>query len=226
MILFAHFSELARALRARRVSAVELANETCDLLETLGPRYNALATLARDRALAEAAAADRALARKAARPLTGIRYGGKDLLAARGARTTWGPPPYRDQVIDMDATAVAKLRRAGAVLVAKLAMVELAGGGGYRYPSASLQGPGRNPWNIERWSGGSSSGSGSAVGAGLVPFAIGSETSGSIGTPSAYCGITGLRPTYGLVSRKGAMALSWTLDKIGPMARTPGDAAP
>ena len=102
-------------------------------------------------------------------------------------------------------------------------MVELAGGGGYRYPSASLQGPGRNPWDPERWSGGSSSGSGAAVGAGLVPFALGSETSGSIGTPAAFCGVTGLRPTYGLVSRAGAMALSWTLDKIGPMARTAED---
>src|SRR5947208_12854528 len=102
-------------------------------------------------------------------------------------------------------------------------MVELAGGGGYRYPSASLQGPGRNPWDRERWSGGSSSGSGAAVGAGLVPFALGSETSGSIGTPSAYCGVTGLRPSYGLVSRHGAMALSWTLDKIGPLCRSAED---
>jgi len=125
----------------------------------------------------------------------------------------------------MDATAVAKLKRAGAVLAAKLAMVELAGGGGYRYPSASLQGPGRNPWNVKHWSGGSSSGSGAAVGAGLVPYALGSETSGSIGTPSAYCGVTGLRPTYGLVSRHGAMALSWTLDKVGPMARSADDCA-
>ena len=104
-------------------------------------------------------------------------------------------------------------------------MVELAGGGGYRYPNASLQGPGRNPWNTDRWSGGSSSGSGAAVAGGLVPFALGSETSGSIGTPSAYCGVTGVRPTYGLVSRYGAMALSWTLDKIGPMARTADDAS-
>ncbi len=116
-----------------------------------------------------------------------------------------------------------RLGRSGAVLAAKLAMVELAGGGGYRYPSASLQGPGRNPWDAERWSGGSSSGSGAAVGAGLVPYALGSETSGSIGTPSAFCGVTGLRPTYGLVSRAGAMALSWTLDKIGPLARTAED---
>jgi aspartyl-tRNA(Asn)/glutamyl-tRNA(Gln) amidotransferase subunit A len=121
------------------------------------------------------------------------------------------------------ATAVARLEKAGSVLAAKLAMVELAGGGGYRYPSASLQGPGRNPWNTERWSGGSSSGSAAAVGGGIVPFALGSETSGSIGTPSAYCGVTGLRPTYGLISRHGAMALSWTLDKIGPMARNAED---
>jgi len=222
---FATIAELARALRGRKISAVELATETCDLLETVAPRYHALATLTRERALTEARAADRALARKAANPLTGIPYGAKDLLAARGAPTTWGAPPYRDQVIDMDATAIAKLKRAGAVLAAKLAMVELAGGGGYRYPSASLQGPGLNPWDRGRWSGGSSSGSASAVGAGLVPFALGSETSGSIGTPSAYCGVTGLRPTYGLVSRHGAMALSWTLDKIGPMARTAEDCA-
>jgi len=177
----------------------------------------------RERARREAKRADAALKRRDARPLLGIPYGAKDLLAAKGAPTTWGAPPYREQVIDLDATAIAKLGRAGGVLAAKLAMVELAGGGGYRYPSASLQGPGRNPWNTERWSGGSSSGSAAAVAAGLVPYALGSETSGSIGTPSAYCGVTGLRPTYGLVSRHGAMALSWTLDKIGPMARSADD---
>ena len=177
----------------------------------------------RERARREARRADAALKKRDGRPLLGIPYGAKDLLAAKGAPTTWGAPPFRDQVFDSDATAIARLGRAGAVLAAKLAMVELAGGGGYRYPSASLQGPGRNPWNIDHWSGGSSSGSGSAVGAGLVPYALGSETSGSIGTPSAYCGVTGLRPTYGLVSRHGAMALSWTLDKIGPMARSAAD---
>ena len=224
-IRFATAAELALALRKRRVSAVELARAVLDLLERLGPSYNAVAALMPDRALDEAARADRALARKDGGPLTGIPYGAKDLLAARGAPTTWGAPPYRDQIIDEDATTVVRLGRAGAVLAAKLAMVELAGGGGYRYPSASLQGPGRNPWNRERWSGGSSSGSAAALGGGLVPFAIGSETSGSIGTPSAYCGITGLRPTYGLVSRKGAMALSWTLDKLGPMARNAEDCA-
>lgn len=224
-IRFATATDLAAALRRRRLSAVELARATLDLLSKLGPRYNAVAALTTERALDEAKRADRALRERKAAPLLGIPYGAKDLLAARGAPTTWGAPPYRDQIIGEDATAVARLKRAGAVLAAKLAMVELAGGGGYRYPSASLQGPGRNPWNTERWSGGSSSGSASAVGAGLVPFAIGSETSGSIGTPSAYCGVTGLRPTYGLVSRRGAMALSWTLDKLGPMARTADDCA-
>ena len=180
----------------------------------------------RSRALREAATADRAIARgDAGSPLLGIPYGAKDLLAARGAKTTWGAAPYRDQTLKLDATAVAKLRRAGAVLAAKLAMVELAGSGGYRYPSASLQGPGLNPWDTGRWSGGSSSGSAAAVAAGLVPYALGSETSGSIGTPAAYCGITGIRPTYGLVSRHGAMAISWTLDKLGPMARSATDCA-
>ncbi len=216
---FASVAELGTALRRRHISAVDLARETLTLLEREGPRYNAVAAVMPERALREAALADRAIARGARSVLLGIPYGAKDLLAARGAPTTWGAAPFRDQIFGSDATAIAKLDRAGAVLVAKLAMVELAGGGGYRYPSASLQGPGRNPWNTERWSGGSSSGSGAAVAAGLVPFALGSETSGSIGTPSAYCGVTGLRPTYGLVSRHGAMALSWTLDKIGPMAR-------
>ena len=226
MTAFAQIAELAEALRARKMSAVELATETLDRLERIGPRYNAIASLTRTRALREAAAADRAIAKGDARSaLLGIPYGAKDLVAARGAPTTWGAAPYKDQRFREDATVVAKLRRGGAVLAAKLAMVELAGGGGYRYPSASLQGPGRDPWDPGRWSGGSSSGSAAAVAAGLVPFAIGSETSGSIGTPAAYCGLTGLRPTYGLVSRHGAMALSWTLDKLGPLAHSATDCA-
>jgi aspartyl-tRNA(Asn)/glutamyl-tRNA(Gln) amidotransferase subunit A len=122
-----------------------------------------------------------------------------------------------------DATVVRRLREAGAVLCAKLAMVELAGGMGYNQAFASFTGPGRSPWDPARWSGGSSSGSGAAVGAGLVPFAIGSETWGSIQYPAAFCGVTGLRPTYGRVSRHGAMALSWTMDKLGPLARTVED---
>jgi aspartyl-tRNA(Asn)/glutamyl-tRNA(Gln) amidotransferase subunit A len=149
----------------------------------------------------------------------------KDLLATKGVPTTWGAAPYRQQVFDYDATVVTRLRQQGAVLCAKLAMVELAGGMGYNHADASFTGPGRTPWNPDFWSGGSSSGPGAAVAAGLVPFAIGSETSGSILTPSAFSGVTGLRPTYGLVSRHGAMALCWTLDKLGPMGRTADDCA-
>ena len=130
---------------------------------------------------------------------------------------------YRLTNADEDATAVKRLRDAGAILVAKLGMVELAGGMGYEQPNASITGPGINPWNTDAWAGGSSSGSGSAVGGRLVPFALGSETWGSIVVPASYCGVSGLRPTYGRVSRHGAMALSWTLDKIGPLCRTADD---
>src|SRR5262249_36579642 len=146
-----------------------------------------------------------------------------DLLAITGHPTTWGAKPFATQVFDRDARVVEKLDSAKAILLGKLAMVELAGGGNYRTAGASLTGPGLNPWNRERWSGGSSSGSAAAVAAGLVTFALGSETSGSILTPSAFCGVTGLRPTYGLVSRRGAMALSWTLDKIGPICHSADD---
>src|SRR5258705_10766569 len=178
----------------------------------------------RESALAEAERADRELAAGKPRGLLhGIPYGVKDLIATRGVPTTWGAAPVKDQVFDYDARVVERLRAVGAVLVAKLAMVELAGGMGYNHADASFTGPGLTPWNTNFWSGGSSTGPGSAVAAGLVPFAIGSETSGSILTPSAYCGLTGLRPTYGLVSRHGAMALSWTLDKLGPMCHSAED---
>ncbi len=152
--------------------------------------------------------------------LHGIPYGVKDLLAYKGAPTTWGAAPYRDRVIDQNATVIEKLQQQGAILLAKLSMVELAGGLGYDSADASFTGPGRCPWDRNYWSGGSSSGSGSAVAAGLVCFAIGSETSGSIINPSSYCGVTGLRPTFGRISRYGAMALCWSLDKLGPMARS------
>ena len=153
----------------------------------------------------------------------GIPYGAKDLLATRGIPTTWGALPFKEQMLDVHATVIEKLRDAGAVLIAKLAMVEIAGGLGYRQANAAFTGPGLNPWNLKRWAGGSSSGSGAAVGGGVVPFAIGTETWGSIMTPAGYCGVTALRPTFGVVSRFGAMALSWTLDKIGPLARTAQD---
>lgn len=218
-------SELAQALRAKEVSSVELTRFYIDRLARYGEQLGAVVTITRERAMREAEAADRELARGAApgRPLLGIPYGVKDLLATQGIPTTWGAEPYRQQVFAYDATVVERLTRAGAVLVAKLAMVELAGGFGYNNADASFTGPGRTPWNTDFWSGGSSSGPGAAVAAGLVPFAIGSETSGSILTPSAFSGVTGLRPTYGAVSRYGAMALCWTLDKIGPMARTAAD---
>jgi aspartyl-tRNA(Asn)/glutamyl-tRNA(Gln) amidotransferase subunit A len=218
-------SELGRALRAKEVSSVELTRYYIDRLARFGEQLGAVVTITRERAMAEAEAADRELAagNVAGRPLLGIPYGVKDLLATKGIPTTWGAEPYRNQLLDYDATVVERLTRAGAVLVAKLAMVELAGGFGYNNADASFTGPGRTPWNPEFWSGGSSSGPGAAVAAGLVPFAIGSETSGSILTPSAFSGVTGLRPTYGAVSRHGAMALCWTLDKIGPMARSAAD---
>lgn len=222
---YSTISELGRALRAKEVSSVELTNLYLDRLEKHGPTLGAVVTITRERALREAQAADADLAAGNVRnrPLLGIPYGVKDLLAAKGAPTTWGAEPYRNQWLDYDAAVVEKLTAAGAVLVAKLAMVELAGGFGYNNADASFTGPGRTPWNLDFWSGGSSSGPGAAVGAGLVPFAIGSETSGSILTPSAFSGVTGLRPTYGAVSRYGAMALCWTLDKLGPMARTAAD---
>ncbi|MBI5301495.1 MAG: amidase [Chloroflexi bacterium] len=219
-------SELARLLHAQKISSVELTMHFLDRLEKFGPRYHALAELTRDLARQQARRADHTLRRvgaKHASLLLGIPYGAKDLLATKNIPTRWGSPAHRDQVFDYDATVITRLQNAGAVLVAKLAMVELAGGGGYEFASASLHGPGLNPWNVNHWSGGSSSGSGSVVAAGLVPFALGSETWGSINTPAAYCGVTGLRPTWGLVSRAGAMELGWTLDKIGPMARSAED---
>ncbi len=223
--VFLPLRALSESIRARRISPVELANDFLDRLERLGPRYNAVVTLTRELALAQAQAAEREIAAGCYKgPLHGIPYGAKDLLAtAGGIPTTWGAAPFRNRQLDHDATVIRKLREAGAVLVAKLSMVELAGGMGYRQPNASFTGPGINPWDSTRWSGGSSSGSASAVSAGLVPFAIGSETWGSILGPANHCGVTGLRPTFGRVSRFGAMVLSWSLDKIGPLCLTADD---
>jgi aspartyl-tRNA(Asn)/glutamyl-tRNA(Gln) amidotransferase subunit A len=222
--LYASVRELGAQVRAKRLSPVALTEACLERLERLGGKLGAVVTITRDRALAEARVAEREIQSGHYRgPLHGIPYGVKDLLATKGAPTTWGAEPLRDQVLDHDATAVRKLHEAGAVLVAKLAMVELAGAFGYNSADASFTGPGRTPWNLAYWSGGSSSGPGAAVAAALVPFAIGSETSGSIITPAAFCGVSGLRPTYGRVSRHGAMALSWTLDKLGPMCRTADD---
>jgi aspartyl-tRNA(Asn)/glutamyl-tRNA(Gln) amidotransferase subunit A len=222
---FATIGELGAALRTKQISSLELTRFYLARLEKYGTKLGAVVTITRERAEAEArdADADIAAGKMQNRPLLGIPYGVKDLLATKGIPTTWGAEPLRNQVFDYDATVVKRLTTAGAVLCAKLAMVELAGGFGYNNADASFTGPGRTPWNTDFWSGGSSSGPGAAVGAGLVPFAIGSETSGSILTPSAFSGVTGLRPTYGAVSRHGAMAISWTLDKLGPMCRNAGD---
>jgi len=223
-VAFSSIDELGTALRRREISSVELATLFLSRLDGLGRALNAVVTVMHDRALGEAARADKELRAGHDRgPLHGIPYGVKDLLAAQGAPTTWGARPYRSQVLDFDATVVRRLKGAGAVLLAKLAMIELAGGMGYNQADASFTGPCRNPWNPTFWAGGSSSGPGAAVSAALVPFAIGSETDGSIMNPASFSGCTGLRPTYGRVSRYGAMALCWTLDKLGPMCRSAAD---
>lgn len=223
-IFFSGISDLNARLKAKEFSARELTGAFCDRLEKLGPKYNALALSLRESAMRKAADVDDDLKRERFRGrLQGIPFAVKDLISVAGKPTTWGAKPYANQVFDYDATIVKKLDNAGAILIGKLAMVELAGGGGYTYASASLTGPGLNPWDVTRWAGGSSSGSGAAVAAGLASFAIGSETSGSIITPAAFCGVTGLRPTYGYVSRYGAMALAWTMDKLGPMCRSAED---
>src|SRR5229473_3285324 len=225
-IFFAGIADINRGLKEKQFSDVELVRAFTHRMEQFGPRYNALALLLPQRAIKAAKDVDTEMKRERYRgPLQGVPFGAKDLLSVEKEPTTWGAPPYAGQVFDYTATVIKKLDKAAAILTSKLAMVELAGGPGYRYASASVTGPGLNPWDRTRWSGGSSSGSAIAVAAGLVTFALGSETSGSILTPAAFCGITGLRPTYGLVSRHGAMALSWTLDKIGPMARSAEDCA-
>ena len=223
-VFFSTIKQLNRRLLAKEFSAEELARAFALRLQQLGPRYNALALPLVQESIRQAKTVDADLKRGRLRgPLQGVPYAVKDLLSYAGQPTTWGAKPYAGQVFDFNATVVDKLAGVGAILAGKLSMVELAGGGGYRYASASLFGPGLNPWDRTRWSGGSSSGSAAAVAAGLVPFALGSETSGSIVTPASFCGVTALRPTYGLVSRHGAMALSWTLDKLGPFARSAED---
>lgn len=223
-VFFSGVGELNRRILAKEFSVEELTRAFCDRLEKLGPRYNALALPLTPQAVRRAREVDDELKRGRTRgPLQGVPFGAKDLLSLAGQPTTWGARPYAAQVFNYTANVLRRLDSRGAILIGKLSMVELAGGGGYRYAAASLFGPGLNPWDRSCWSGGSSSGSGSAVAAGLVPFALGSETWGSILTPAAYCGVTGLRPTYGLVSRHGAMALSWTMDKIGPMCRSAED---
>jgi aspartyl-tRNA(Asn)/glutamyl-tRNA(Gln) amidotransferase subunit A len=223
-IFFASIAELSQRLKGLEFSAEDLTKAFSERLQQIGPRLNALVLPLQHESIRQAKGVDAEIKRERFRgPLQGIPYGVKDLLAYAGQPTTWGAKPYAGQVFDFNATVIERLKGTGSILIGKLAMIELAGGGSYRFANASLTGPTLNPWDPTRWAGGSSSGSAAAVAAGLVPFAIGSETSGSIVTPASYCGVTALRPTYGLVSRHGAMALSWTLDKLGPFARTVED---
>ena len=217
-LAFLPVSALAPMIQRRQVSSTDLTKMYLDRLRKHGPRLNCVVTLTEALALEQAAAADREIrAGKYRGPLHGIPWGAKDLFATKGIPTTFGAGPYRTQVIDYDATIVERLREAGAVLVAKLSMGALAQGDRW------FGGQTKNPWNLEQGSSGSSAGPGSATAAGLVGFAIGTETRGSIISPSAVNGVVGLRPTYGRVSRYGAMALSWTMDKIGPMCRSVED---
>ena len=220
---FATVPQLAELLRTRKVTSTELTKMYLGRLKRYGPKLLCVVTLTEDLALKQAAAADAEIKRGKYRgPLHGIPWGAKDLFATKGIKTTWGAEPYRDQVVDYDSTVVERLNEAGAVLLAKLSMGALAQGARW------FGGVTRNPWQPEeaqQGSSGSSAGPGSATAAGLVGFSIGTETLGSIVSPSARNGVVGLRPTYGRVSRYGALGLSWTMDKIGPMCRGVEDCA-
>jgi len=219
-LAFYSVGQLAELIRTRRVTSVQLTRMYLERLKKYGPKLECIITLTEDLALQQAKRADAEIAKGKYRgPLHGIPYGAKDLLAVKGYKATWGAMPYKDQMIDEDATVIKRLEEAGAVLVAKLSMGALAMG------DVWFGGKTRNPWNYEQGSSGSSAGSAAATTAGLVAFAIGTETYGSIVSPSTRCGVTGLRPTYGRVSRTGAMALSWSMDKIGPLCRTVEDCA-
>jgi aspartyl-tRNA(Asn)/glutamyl-tRNA(Gln) amidotransferase subunit A len=223
-VLFLSVTDLSKRIRSRQLSPVELAESYLERSRTVGQKLNAYATLTPDLALRQAHAAEKEISAGHYRgPLHGIPYAAKDLLAVKGYPTGWGARPYSDQRFDNDATVIKKLEAAGAVLLGKAAMIELAGGMGYRYASASATGAARNPWNPDYWTCGSSSGSAAITGGGLAAFAIGTETWGSIICPSGFSGLSGLRPTYGRVSRSGAMALSYTMDKIGPITRSADD---
>jgi Asp-tRNA(Asn)/Glu-tRNA(Gln) amidotransferase A subunit family amidase len=219
-LAFLPVTQLAALIENRSITSVQLTRMYLGRLKRLDPHLKCVVTLTEDLALEQATRADREIAAGKYRgPLHGIPWGAKDLLSTRGIRTTWGATPFKDQIIDEDATVVRRLEEAGAVLVAKLSLGALAWG------DVWFGGRTNNPWNLEQGSSGSSAGPAAATAAGLVGFSIGSETWGSIVSPSTQCGVTGLRPTFGRVSRHGAMALSWTMDKLGPMCRSVEDCA-
>ncbi len=219
-LAFYTVADLSVLIRQRKITSTRLTNIYLDRLKQFGDTLQSVITITEELALEQAKRADQEISEGKYRgPLHGIPYGAKDLLAVGGYKTTWGAMPYKDQVIDDNATVIQKLEEAGAVLVAKLTMGALAWG------DVWYDGKTRNPWNLEQGSSGSSAGSASSTVAGLVAFSIGTETLGSIVSPSTRCGASGLRPTYGRVSRTGAMALSWSMDKIGPICRSAEDCA-
>jgi Asp-tRNA(Asn)/Glu-tRNA(Gln) amidotransferase A subunit family amidase len=219
-LAFYSVSQLAELIRNQKITSVELTQFFLDRLKKYNDTLHCVITFTEDLALEQARRADAELAQGKYRGmLHGIPYGAKDLFAKKGYKTTWGAMPYKDQMIDEDATVISKLEAEGAVLIAKLTLGALAWG------DVWFDGKTRNPWDTSRGSSGSSAGSASAVAAGLVPFALGTETLGSIVSPSTVCGTTGLRPTFGRVSRHGAMALSWSMDKVGPITRSAEDCA-
>ncbi len=219
-LAFYSIPQLASLIKTKKITSERLTRFFLDRLRKYGPVLHCVIELTDSIAIRQAKQADAELARGLYRgPLHGIPYGIKDLFAVKGTHTTWGTPPYKDQVIDETAFVAQKLEKAGAVLVAKLSLGELA------EDDVWFGGLTRNPWDIRKGSGGSSAGSSSATAAGLVSFAIGTETYGSIVDPAMRCGVTGLRPTYGSIARTGAMVLAWTSDKIGPICRSAEDAA-
>ncbi|MDB4728083.1 amidase [Saprospiraceae bacterium] len=219
-LAFYSVSQLAELIRNQKITSVELTQFFLDRLKKYNDTLHCVITFTEDLALEQARLADAELAQGKYRGmLHGIPYGAKDLFAKKGYKTTWGAMPYKDQMIDEDATVISKLENEGAVLIAKFTLGALAWG------DVWFDGKTRNPWDTSRGSSGSSAGSASAVAAGLVPFALGTETLGSIVSPSTVCGATGLRPTFGRVSRHGAMALSWSMDKVGPITRSAEDCA-
>lgn len=219
-LAFYSVRELAELIRTKKISSLELTQFFIERLKKYDPKLHYAITITEDLALKQARKADEEIkAGKYKGLLHGIPYGAKDLLAVKGYKTTWGSVPYKEQVIEQDAVVIQRLEKAGAVLCAKLTLGELAMG------DVWFGGKTLNPWDLNRGSSGSSAGSASSVAAGLLPFAIGSETLGSIVSPSSECGTTGLRPTFGRVPRTGAMALSWSMDKLGPICRTVEDCA-
>jgi Asp-tRNA(Asn)/Glu-tRNA(Gln) amidotransferase A subunit family amidase len=219
-VAFWPVTKLAALIKSRQVKSVDLTSMYLDRLKRYDAKLECVISFTEELAMKQAKRADEEIASGKYRgPLHGIPWGAKDLLATKGYKTTWGAMTHKDQMIDEDATVVKKLDEAGAVLIAKLTLGALAWG------DVWYGGKTKNPWNMEQGSSGSSAGPGSATAAGLVGFSIGSETLGSIVSPSTRCGVTGLRPTFGRVSRHGAMALSWSMDKLGPMCRSVEDCA-